>query len=201
MESDKQKQEYPPPPDYFKDFTSPNKYSPPKLSYLDKMDKLMTFGSEYSTQKINISYNPINVQNVGEKLLKESKSRNIELFKGIRNELDININSDNLKLNIIDEIEKEILFLRKRYERILEDITKNINKAGNRNKIALIGLTLQKISFYLIALRRKAILKKTIDFYTKEIEDCKKTCENVENNKKNFRKYLEEESKNLSLDE
>ena len=53
MESDKQKQEYPPPPDYFKEFTSPNKYSPPKLSYLDKMDKLMTFGSEYSTQKIN----------------------------------------------------------------------------------------------------------------------------------------------------
>jgi len=201
MESDKQKQEYPPPPDYFKEFTSPNKYSPPKLSYLDKMDKLITFGSEYSTKLMNISYNPINVQNVGEKLLKESKSRNVELFKAIRNESDININSDNYKLNIIDEIEKEILFLKKRYERILEDITKNINKAGNRNKIALIGFTLQKINFYLIALRRKAVLEKTIDFYTKEIEDCKKTCENVEINKKNFRKYLEEESKNLSLDD
>ena len=199
MESDKQKQEYPPPPDYFKEFTSPNKYSPPKLSYLDKMDKLITFGSEYSTKLMNISYNPINVQNVGEKLLKESKSRNVELFKAIRNESDININSDNYILNIIDEIEKEILFLKKRYERILEDITKNINKAGNRNKIALIGFTLQKINFYLIALRRKAILKKTIDFYTKEIEDCKKTCEKVEINKKNFRKYLEEESKNLSF--
>ena len=201
MESDKLKQEYPSPPDYFKEFTSPDKYSPPKLSCLDKMDKLLIFGSEYSTKKMNISYNPINVQNVGEKLLKESKSRNVELFKSIRNESDININSDYLKLNIIDEIEKEIVFLRKRYERILQDITTNINKAGNRNKIALIGLTLQKINFYLIALRRKAILKKTIDFYTKEIEDCKKTCENVENNKKNFRKYLEEERQKLSLDD
>ena len=195
MESDKQKQRYPPPPEYFKEFTSPDKYSPPKLSCLNKMDKLIIFGSEYSTKKMNISYNPINVINVGEKLLKESNSRNIELFKNLRNESDININSDNLKINVIDEIEKEILFLKTRYERILRDITKNINKAGNRNKIALIGLTLQKIHFYLIALRRKAILKKTIDFYTKEIEDCKKTCENVENNKKNLRKYLEEESK------
>ena len=201
MESDKQKQEYPPPPDYFKEFTSPNKYSPPKLSYLDKMDKLITFGSEYSTKLMNISYNPINVQNVGEKLLKESKSRNVELFKAIRNESDININSDNYKLNIIDEIEKEILFLKKRYERILEDITKNINKAGNRNKIALIGFTLQKINFYLIALRRRAILKKTIDFYNKQIQDCEKTIETADNNIKNFRKYLIEESKELDLDQ
>ena len=82
-----------------------------------------------------------------------------------------------MKLNIIEEIEKEILFLKKRYERILQDIKNNVNKAGNNNKMVLIGITLQKINFYLIALRRKAILKKTIDFYEKEIEDCKKTSE------------------------
>ena len=205
MDPDKQK--YPLPPEYFKEFTSPNIYLPPKLSCINKLDKLTIFGSEYSTNKMNISYNPINIPNVAnpkdnfDKLLKESKARNIEAFRNIKKESDVNINSDNMKLNIIEEIEKEILFLKKRYERILQDIKNNVNKAGNNNKMVLIGITLQKINFYLIALRRKAILKKTIEFYEKEIEDCKKTSETFENNKKNFRKYLEEESKNLLLDE
>ena len=47
-----------------------------------------------------------------------------------------------------------IYLLKKRYGRVIEDISKNISKAGNKNKIALIGLTLQKITFYLIALRK-----------------------------------------------
>ena len=196
MESDKQKQKFPPPPDYFKDFTTPDKYSPPKLSVLNKMEKLITFGSESKTDKINISYNPLNVDDVGKKLLEQAKPPNIEKFKNLKIDGDTEINSDQLNLNIVDEIENEILFLRKRYERILEDIIKNVGKAANRNKIALIGLTFQKINFYLIALRRKAILKKTIDFYKKEIEDCKKTSENVDNNLKNFRKYLDEDIKN-----
>ena len=196
MESDKQKQKFPPPPDYFKDFTTPDKYSPPKLSVLNKMEKLIIFGSESKTDKINISYNPLNVDDVGKKLLEQAKPPNIEKFKNLKIDGDTEINSDQLNLNIVDEIENEILFLRKRYERILEDIIKNVGKAANRNKIALIGLTFQKINFYLIALRRKAILKKTIDFYKKEIEDCKKTSENVDNNLKNFRKYLDEDIKN-----
>ena len=196
MESDKQKQKFPPPPDYFKDFTTPDKYSPPKLSVLNKMEKLIIFGSESKTDKINISYNPLNVDDVGKKLLEQAKPPNIEKFKNLKIDGDTEINSDQLNLNIVDEIENEILFLRKRYERILEDIIKNVGKAGNRSKIALIGLTFQKINFYLIALRRKAILKKTIDFYKKEIEDCKKTSENVDNNLKNFRKYLDEDIKN-----
>ena len=197
MESDKIKQQYPPPPDYFKEFTSPNKYLPPKLSCLDKMDKLIIFGSEYSTKEMNISYNPTNVDNVGDKLLKESKARNIMLFKNLKGESDISINSDDLQLNIIDEIGNEITFLKKRYERILEDLTKNVNKAGNTNKLALIGLTLQKINFYLIALRRKAVLKKTIEFYENEIQDCQKTSENIKNNINNFKKYIEDEGKEL----
>ena len=196
MESDKQKQKFPPPPDYFKEFTTHDKYSPPKLSVLNKMEKLIIFGSESKTDKINISYNPLNVDDVGKKLLEQAKPPNIEKFKNLKIDGDTEINSDQLNLNIVDEIENEILFLRKRYERILEDIIKNVGKAGNRNKIALIGLTFQKINFYLIALRRKAILKKTIDFYKKEIEDCKKTSENVDNNLKNFRKYLDEDIKN-----
>ena len=196
MESDKQKQKFPPPPDYFKEFTTPDKYSPPKLSVLNKMEKLIIFGSESKTDKINISYNPLNVDDVGKKLLEQAKPPNIEKFKNLKIDGDTEINSDQLNLNIVDEIENEILFLRKRYERILEDIIKNVGKAANRNKIALIGLTFQKINFYLIALRRKAILKKTIDFYKKEIEDCKKTSENVDNNLKNFRKYLDEDIKN-----
>ena len=81
MESDKQKQKFPPPPDYFKDFTTPDKYSPPKLSILNKMEKLIIFGSESKTDKINISYNPLNVDDVGKKLLEQAKPPNIEKFK------------------------------------------------------------------------------------------------------------------------
>ena len=201
MESDKMKQEYPPPPDYFKEFTSPNKYLPPKLSSINKMDKLLVFGSESIIKDINISFNPVNVQNIGEKLIKQAKPENIELFKNLKYDSDTEISLAIQKLNIVDEIEKEIIFLKKRYERVLEDITKNINKAGNVSKIALIGMTLQKINFYLIALRRRAILKKTIDFYNKQIQDCEKTIETAENNIKNFRKYLIEESKELDLDQ
>ena len=201
MESDKMKQEYPPPPDYFKEFTSPNKYSPPKLSSINKMDKLLVFGSESKIKDINISFNPVNVQNIGEKLIKQAKPENIELFKNLKYDSDTEISLAIQKLNIVDEIEKEIIFLKKRYERVLEDITKNINKAGNVSKIALIGMTLQKINFYLIALRRRAILKKTIDFYNKQIQDCEKTIETADNNIKNFRKYLIEESKELDLDQ
>ena len=200
MESDKNKQEYPPPPDYFKEFTSPNKYLPPKLSSIQKMNKLVVFGSEYSINDINISYNPINVKNVGEKLIKASKPPNIELFQNLKFDSDEDINLAIQKLNIIDEIENEIKFLRKRYERVLEDIATNVNKAGNLNKITLIGMTLQKINFYLIALRRKAILKKTIDFYSKQIKDCEDTKDNVDNNIRDFRKYLEEEFQELNLD-
>ena len=201
MESDKMKQEYPPPPDYFKEFTSPNKYLPPKLSSINKMDKLLVFGSESIIKDINISFNPVNVQNIGEKLIKQAKPENIELFKNLKYDSDTEISLAIQKLNIVDEIEKEIIFLKKRYERVLEDITKNINKAGNVSKIALIGMTLQKINFYLIALRRRAILKKTIDFYYKQIQDCEKTIETADNNIKNFRKYLIEESKELDLDQ
>ena len=201
MESEKMKQEYPPPPEYFKEFTSPNKYLPPKLSSIKQMNQLMVFGSENNINEINISYNPINSQNIGDKLIKQAKPPNMELFKKLKPESENDINKAIQKLNIIEEIENEIIFLRKRYERVLEDITKNINKAGNLGKITLIGMTLQKINLYLIALRRKAILKKTIDFYKKQIQDCEDTKDKVDNNIRNFRQYLEEESKELNLDE
>ena len=164
------------------------------------MNKLVVFGSEYSINDINISFNPINVKNVGEKLIKASKPPNIELFQNLKFDSDEDINLAIQKLNIIDEIENEIKFLRKRYERVLEDIATNVNKAGNLNKITLIGMTLQKINFYLIALRRKAILKKTIDFYSKQIKDCEDTKDKVDNNIRDFRKYLEEEIKELNFD-
>ena len=41
----------------------------------------------------------------------------------------------------------------------------------------------------------------TIDFYNKQIQDCEKTIEIADNNIKNFRKYLIEESKELDLDQ
>ena len=196
METDKEKQQYPPPPDYFKEFTTPDKYLPPKLSSLERIDKFITFGCEYSTKKLNISYNPVNLQSVGSKLLKASKTRNREKFQSLEKKSELEIDIDSLNLNIIDELEKEIIFLRSRYKQMLIDITKNIYKA--KDKTSLIGLTIQKINFYLIALRRKAILKKTIDFYNNEIKDCEKTIETVVNNIDNFRKFLENENKELT---
>jgi hypothetical protein len=196
MESDKENLQYPPPPDYFKEFTTADKYSPPKLSSLERMDKFISFGSEYSTKKLNISLNPVNVKSVGKKLLKVSKSRNIEKFETLEKKSDLDIDIDSLNLNLIDELEKEILFLMSRYKQMLTDITKNINRA--KDKTSLIGLTIQKINFYLIALRRKAVLKKTIDFYNNEIKNCEKTTETAENNIKNFRKLLEDEIKEFT---
>ena len=108
----------------------------------------------------------------------------------------MDIDIDSLNLNLIDELEKEILFLMSRYKQMLTDITKNINRA--KDKTSLIGLTIQKINFYLIALRRKAVLKKTIDFYNNEIKNCEKTTKTAENNIKNFRKLLEDEIKEFT---
>ena len=50
----------------------------------------------------------------------------------------------------------------------------------------------------MISLRRKAVLKKTIDFYNNEIKNCEKTTETAENNIKNFRKLLEDEIKEFT---
>ena len=102
MESDKENLQYPPPPDYFKEFTTADKYSPPKLSSLERMDKFISFGSEYSTKKLNISLNPVNVKSVGKKLLKVSKSRNIEKFETLEKKSDLDIDIDD-SLSIISE--------------------------------------------------------------------------------------------------
>jgi len=187
MENEKEKLLFPPPPDYYKEFITPNQYEPPKLSSLNKIDKFTTFGNEYSTKDINISYNPVNIKDVGKKLLKASNMSNNDFFRDIQNK-ELNINCDNF--DVIEELRKEIKFLKARYKRLLTDISTNISKAPN--KISLIGLCLQKINFYLIALRKKAVLQKTIDFYNKGINDCEETSKQIDEGIKNFRNYLEE---------
>ena len=188
MESEKEKLSFPPPPDYYKEFTTPNKYLPPKLSSLNKLDKFTTFGNVYNVKDINISYNPVNIGNIGKKLAKAENMSNNKFFREIEglNKDSSNINCD--KFNIIEELEKEILFLRKEYKQLLSDITKDINKT----KVKLIGVSIQKINFYIIALRRKAILQRTIDFFNKEINDCEETSKKVDEGIKNFYNYLDE---------
>ena len=188
MESEKEKLSFPPPPDYYKEFTTPNKYFPPKLSSLNKLDKFTTFGNVYNVKDINISYNPVNIGNIGKKLAKAENMSNNKFFREIEglNKDSSNINCD--KFNIIEELEKEILFLRKEYKQLLSDITKDINKT----KVKLIGVSIQKINFYIIALRRKAILQRTIDFFNKEINDCEETSKKVDEGIKNFYNYLDE---------
>ena len=188
MESEKEKLSFPTPPDYYKEFTTPNKYFPPKLSSLNKLDKFTTFGNVYNVKDINISYNPVNIGNIGKKLAKAENMSNNKFFREIEglNKDSSNINCD--KFNIIEELEKEILFLRKEYKQLLSDITKDINKT----KVKLIGVSIQKINFYIIALRRKAILQRTIDFFNKEINDCEETSKKVDEGIKNFYNYLDE---------
>ena len=188
MENEKEKLLYPPPPDYYKEFTSPDKYKPPDLSILNKVDKITTFGNEFSTRNINISYNPIDLDKIPKKLANVSKMRNNDFFNDLQNKDPSSINCDNF--NVIEELEKEVEFLRGRYKRLLSDISTNIKKAPN--KINVIAVSIQKINFYLIALRRKAILQKTINYYNKQIEDCEKTAKQADEGIKNFRDYLEE---------
>ena len=188
MENEKEKLLFPPPPDYYKEFTSPDKYNPPDLSILNKVDKITTFGNEYSTKNINISYNPVNLNDIPKKLANVSKMSNSQFFYDLQNKDSSKINCDSF--NVIEELEKEVEFLKGRYKRLLTDISNNIKKAPN--KISLIGVSIQKINFYLIALRRKAILQKTINYYNKQIEDCENTSKKVDEGIKNFRDYIEE---------
>ena len=186
MESEKEKLVFPPPPDYYKEFTSPNKYSPPKLSDLNKLDKFITFGNIYSTKDLNISYNPVDISTISKKLGKSEGMSNNKFFREIENKDTSNINCDNF--NVIEELQKEIIFLRKEYKKLLSNISNDISQA----QIKLIGVCIQKINFYLIALRRKAVLQKTIDFYNKKIDDCEQTSKKVDEGIKNFYNYLDE---------
>ena len=186
MENEKEKLVYPPPPDYYKEFTSPDKYSPPQLSALNQLDTFITFGNTYSTQDLNISYNPVEISTISKKMGKSEGMSNNKFFREIENKDTLNINCDNF--NVIEELEKEIIFLRKQYKKLLSNISDDITKS----QIKLIGISIQKINFYLISLRRKSILQKTIDFYNKEIDDCEQTSNKAEEGLKKFYNYLEE---------
>ena len=186
MENEKEKLSFPPPPDYYKEFTTPDKYSPPKLSCLNRLDKFTTFGNTYSTKELNISYNPVDISTISKKLGKSEGMSNNKFFREIENKDTSKINCDNI--NVIEELEKEIVFLRKQYKKLLTNIIDDISKS----QIKLIGICIQKINFYLIALRRKAVLQKTIDFYNKEINDCEQTSKKADEGIKNFYNYLDE---------
>ena len=186
MESEKEKMVFPPPPDCYREFDTPNKYSPPKLSILNKFDRFKVFGNEFTTKDLNISFNPVNMSDK----MKKFKMSNKDFFFKIQNKDSLNLNADNFNFNIIEELEKEIHYLKSRYKRLLQDINENINKAPS--KMEVIAVCIQKINFYLIALRRKAVLKRAIDFYKKGIEDCEETSKKVDEGIKNFTKYVEE---------
>ena len=187
---DKEKLLFPPPPDYYKEFSTPNKYDPPNISCLEKLDTFSSFGNQYNLKEINISYNPVEIsilKNLNQNYLKKVKLSNNEFFESIQNKVS-DINCDNF--NIVDELEKEIKFLKDRYKCLLSAITRNVQRAELHN--CLIKLSLQKINFYLAALRKKSVIQKTIDYFNKDAENNDKVSEQINNGLINFRDYLKE---------
>jgi len=183
MENEKEALKFPPPPDYYKEFKSPTSYKPPDLSIIEKLGKFSSFGNENDTKKLHISFNLIDPD-------KKTDSKSVinnELFKKLENN---EISIDNLDINFIEELEKEIKLLKTRYNKLLEKLSTDIYKT--KRNTCLIALSIQKIHFCLIALRRKSILQKTINFLKKNIKDCEKTVTSIDEGEKNFRDFLEQ---------
>ena len=100
-----------------------------------------------------------------------------------------NLNNDNVnQINAINELEKEINFLKERYKIMIENISKNIEYSQYESN--LIKMSYQKIFFYLRLLKKKQILNETIKYFHKEIEKNEKIEKQLKENLNNFHLIL-----------
>ena len=185
-------EKFPFPPKYYKEFDTEFKYKSPDLRILQKLDKFKTFGTEFNNNKQidNFLFTIDNSFLRKPKFKEYVKNINIpneNYFKNL-NSID-NLNSDNInQINAINELEKEIKFLKERYKIMIENISKNIEYSQYESN--LIKMSYQKIFFYLRLLKKKQILNETIKYFHKEIEKNEKIEKQLKENLNNFHLIL-----------
>lgn len=192
---------FPKPPEYYKEFKSPDSFQPPNLNYLNKINCFQTFGHNYKLNDLNISFNPVEInclKKLSKKKLENVTMYNNNFFEEISDKK-ISLNNVNCdSFNIVEELENEIKFLRERYKCLLNDICKGIDKY-NFN-CTLIKLSIQKINFYLIALRKKSAIKQTIDYFEKQIQDNNQVTRQISTNIQNCKDSIEAKLNELKND-
>ena len=189
-------EKFPFPPKYYKEFDTEFKYKSPDLRILQKLDKFKTFGTEYNNNNKQIDNFLFTIDNSFiakfPKFKDYIKNKKITIpnenyFKNL-NSID-NLNNDNVnQINAINELEKEINFLKERYKIMIENISKNIEYSQYESN--LIKMSYQKIFFYLRLLKKKQILNETIKYFHKEIEKNEKIEKQLKENLNNFHLIL-----------
>ena len=189
-------EKFPFPPKYYKEFDTEFKYKSPDLRILQKLDKFKTFGTEYNNNNKQIDNFLFTIDNSFiakfPKFKDYIKNKKITIpnenyFKNL-NSID-NLNNDNVnQINAINELEKEINFLKERYKSMIENISKNIEYSQYESN--LIKMSYQKIFFYLRLLKKKQILNETIKYFHKEIEKNEKIEKQLKENLNNFHLIL-----------
>lgn len=204
MEKDKEDRttaRFPPPPTYYKQFSSPSAMSPPNYNFISKLNSFRTFGTEYKIKDVNNFFNPVEIQML-QRLPKEKVDEitisNLKFFQIVnasiqdptQNYIKINPN-----FNLIKELETEIQFLKDRYKKLLSNFGKNFPNCEFES--CLIKLSFQKIFFYLSMLKKKKILKDMVDYFKNEIEQNDILAAQLTQNVTNFQNILIEGVNNI----
>lgn len=186
---------FPPPPSYYKSFTSSNSMNPPKINILSKLNAFRSFGTEYKIKDVNNFFNPVDIQ-ILQRLDKDKVDdiniSNLKFFQDINasiqepNQKYIKINQ--LNFNVIKELENETKFLQERYKNLLSNFGKSFENCEIES--CLIKLSFQKIFFYLSMLKKKKILKGIADYFKNEIEENEKIESQLSENISNFQTLL-----------
>ena len=196
---DKSIARFPPPPSHYKYFTSPHTLDPPDINVISQLNSFKTFGTEYNLKDILTFYNPVDVQ-----LLKDipkssiESSQNIPFFENINNnKIDQNQKYLNIKenFNVIKELENETKFIKEHFKKLLTLLCKDY--AQCENECLLIGISFQKIYFYLSMLKRRQNLHELAEYFKNEIRKNEQIEKQINANIQNFHKMLINESNRM----
>ena len=197
MEKDKEDRttaRFPPPPTYYKKFTSPSAMFPPNYSFISKLNSYRTFGTEYKIKDVNNFFNPVEIQML-QRLPKEKVDEitisNLRFFQIVNASIQDptqNYIKINQNFNLIKELEAEIKFLKERYKKLINNFSKSIPDCEFES--CLIKLSFQKIFFYLSMLKKKKILKDMIDYFKNEISQNEILASQLTQNVTNFQNIL-----------
>ena len=196
---DKSIARFPPPPSHYKHFTSPDILDPPDINVISQLNSFKTFGTEYNLKDILTFYNPVDIH-----LLKEvpkssiEGSQNISFFENINNNKIVqNQKYLNIKenFNVIKERENETKFIKEHFKKLLSLLCKDYVQC--ENECLLIGISLQKIYFYLSMLKRRQNLHELAEYFKSEIKRNEEIEKQINMNIQNFHKMLINESNRI----